>query len=152
MLRRVFGDGPPDPDDIAQLAFQKLLERSDLSDIRNLKGFLWQTARNLVFKSKRDQEVRTRNSLEYEQLFFPSKGDDLGPERVISAREQIKLINEALRAMPERRRRAFVLHRIDGLSIAATARQLKIGPTAAGKHISRASAQIDEVLSRTGSR
>ena len=148
MLRRAFGDGPPDPDDIAQLAFQKLLERQDLSDIRNLKAFLWRTARNLVFKAKRSQEVRVRNDSEYEQRCFRSGGDDLDPERVISAKEQIKIINEALRAMPERRRRAFVLHRIDGLSIAATARQLKIGPTAAGKHISRASEQIDEVLSR----
>lgn len=151
MLRRAFGDGPPDPDDIAQLAFQKLLERQDLSDIRNLRAFLWRTARNLVFKAKRSQDVRARNDSEYEQRFFRSTGDDLDPERVISAKEQIKIVNEALRAMPERRRRAFVLHRIDGLSIAATARQLKIGPTAAGKHISRASEQIDEALSRTAS-
>ena len=35
-LRRTFGDGPPDPDDIAQQAFQKLIERDRLSDIRSI--------------------------------------------------------------------------------------------------------------------
>jgi len=49
--------------------------------------------------------------------------------------------------MPERRRRAFVLHRIEGLTITATGRQLKISATAARKHIARAMADIDERLS-----
>ena len=149
MLRKHLGNGPPDPDDIAQLAFQKLIERPTLTDIKNVEAFLWRTARNLVFKERRAQDVRARYDFEIEQLYFVLRGYDLDAERVVSAREQVNLVKTALRSMPERRRRAFVLHRIDGLTIAATARRLKISATAAGKHIGRAMADIDALLAQT---
>lgn len=149
MLRKHLGDGPPDPDDIAQLAFQKLIERPTLADINNKEAFLWRTARNLVFKERRAQDVRARYDFEVEQLYFALRGYDPDPERVVSAKEQINLVKTMLQSMPERRRRAFVLHRIEGLTIAATARRLKISATAAGKHISRAMAEIDDLLSRS---
>lgn len=47
-LRQAYGSGPPDPEDITQLVFQRVLERRDLSDIQNIRGFLWRTARNLL--------------------------------------------------------------------------------------------------------
>lgn len=148
MLRKHLGDGPPDPDDIAQLAFQKLIERPTLADIDNVEAFLWRTARNLVFKERRAQNVRARYDFEVEQLYFALRGYDPDPERVVSAKEQIDLVKTMLQSMPERRRRAFVLHRVEGLTIAATARRLKISATAAGKHIARAMADIDDALSR----
>ena len=148
MLRKHLGAGPPDPDDIAQLAFQKLIERPTLADIDNVEAFLWRTARNLVFKERRAQDVRARYDFEIEQLYFALRGYDPDPERVVSAKEQINLVKAMLQSMPERRRRAFVLHRIEGLTIAATARRLKISATAVGKHIARAMAEIDDVLLR----
>lgn len=148
MLRKSFGSGPPDPEDIAQQAYRKLLERERTDDIQNLDAFLWRTARNLVFKDQRAKAVRSRYDYEVEQLYFPSRGCDLDPERVGIAKEQVNQVRQALLEMPERRRRAFVLHRIEGLSIAETARQLKISATATGKHIARAMAGIDERLSR----
>ena len=151
-LRKMFGDGPPDPDDIAQLAFQKIIERGDVSSIHNLKAFIWRTARNLVLKEKRAEDVRSRYDFEIEQLFFPLKGDDSTPERVLSAREQLKAINRVLRRMPEKRRRALILHRMDGLSVAAVARRLGISRTAAAKHVARGAAEIDALLAEEGKR
>ncbi|MEM9529449.1 MAG: sigma-70 family RNA polymerase sigma factor [Pseudomonadota bacterium] len=147
LLRKSFGSGPPDPEDIAQQAYRKLLERKRLDDIGNLEAFLWRTARNLVFKDYRAKAVRSRYDYELEQLYFPSRGCDLDPERVGIAKEQVNQVRQVLLAMPERRRRAFVLHRIEGLSIAETGRRLKISATAAAKHIARAMASIDQRLS-----
>lgn len=149
LLRKHFGEGPPHPEDVTQAAFQKLLERSDLSDIRDLGGFLWQIARNLVLKEKRSMHVRSRYDFEVENLFFPLRGDVLPPERVLSAREELKRINAALRAMPEKRRRAFVLHRIEGLNVSAVARRLQLSRSAANKHIVRAVEDIDRYLDRS---
>lgn len=149
LLRKHFGDGPPHPEDVTQAAFQKLLERSDLSDVRDLGGFLWQIARNLVLKEKRSMQVRTRYDYELENIYFPQRGDVLPPERVLTAREELKRINQALRAMPEKRRRAFVLHRIDGLNVSAVARRLKLSRSAANKHIVRAVEDIDRYLDRS---
>ena len=142
-----FGAGPPDPEDIAQHAFEKLAERSDLSDITHIKAFLWRTGRNLALKGKRSENVRTRRDYDVEQIFFPSLGDDLTPERVLCAKEQLSLVKDVLSAMPERRRRAFILHRIEGLNFSDVARRLGVSRTAAIKHVARASADIDAALS-----
>ena len=145
-MRSAYGDGPPDPDDITQQAFQKLLEREDLSDVKNVKAFLWRIARNLIFKARRARNVRTRHDFEIEEIYFPVEGDTLTPERVISAEEQLKAIDEVLQAMPEKRRRAFVLHRIEGMTISGIARRLGLSRTAIYNHIARAASDIDKRL------
>ncbi|MEM1261985.1 MAG: sigma-70 family RNA polymerase sigma factor [Pseudomonadota bacterium] len=145
-LRRTFGSGPPDPEDIAQQAFQKLVERQDRSDIRDLPAFLWRTARNAFLSALKRDGVRARYDYEVEQLYFPSRGDDLTPERVLEVREQLQSINDVLRQMPEKRRHAFLLHKVEGLSVAEVARRLDITRTPAQKHITRAAQQIDVFL------
>ena len=145
-LRRQFGDGPPDPEDIAQQAFQRLMERDGLDDIENLRAFLWRTSRNLLLNEKRSQKVRGRYDFEIESLYFPPGGDDLSPERVLLARQQLQSVNACLAAMSEKRRKALMLHRMEGLNVAAVARQLGVSRTAAAKHIARATADLDACL------
>ena len=142
-LRKAFGAGPPDPEDVAQQAFQKLIEREDRSDIRDLKAFLWRTARNTFLKAVSKAGVRSRHDFEVEQLFFPARGDDSTPERILEVKEELQAINEVLRQMPQKRRHAFLLHKVEGLSVAAVARQLGISRTPAQKHITRAAHQIE---------
>ena len=146
LIRKHFGSGPPDPEDVTQAAFEKLLERPDLSDVRDFGAFLWTIARNLVLREKRSIDVRSRYDFEIEEIYFQQKGDVLPPERVLLAREQLKLINKALREMPDRRRKAFILNRIEGLNVSSVARRLELSRTAANKHIVRAVADIDHCL------
>ncbi|MEM9878769.1 MAG: sigma-70 family RNA polymerase sigma factor [Pseudomonadota bacterium] len=148
-VRACFGDGPPDPDDVTQLAFQKLLERPKLSDVKDLKAYLWMTARNLVFKEKRALDVRARHDFEIEHIYFPLRGADSTPEGVFMAKQQLAIINVALRQMPPKRRRAFVLNRIDGMTLSAVARKLNISRNAAVKHVTRAVEDIDAALDAT---
>ena len=151
-LRKMYGDGPPDPDDIAQAAFEKVLKRGDTGSIRNLKAYLWSTARNLLRKEVCSKDVRDRYAFDIEQIYFASKGDDRTPERVIEAKQQLKAINDLLRHMPERRRQALILHRIDGLSVAEVGRRMGIGRTAAAKHVARALEDIDAMLAEQAER
>ena len=147
-LRKRFGDGPPDPEDVAHEAFQKLIERGGHADIRDLNAFLWRTARNLIINARRAQDVRSTRDYEIEQLFFPMRGGDPTPETVLGAREELQAVNEALRAMPEKRRRAFLLHRIEGLAVVEVARRLRISRSPAQRHIDRAAADIQIRLAR----
>ena len=146
-LRRTFGDGPPDPDDVAQQAFQKLIEREQLSDIRSLKGFLWRTARNLMINAKRSRATRSRYDFEIEHLYFPNRGVNSTPEAVLSANEELRAINDVLRSMPEKRRRAFILHRVEGLSVSEVARRLRLSRSPTDRHIRRAAEDIQMCLS-----
>ncbi|MEM8774661.1 MAG: RNA polymerase sigma factor [Pseudomonadota bacterium] len=145
-LRRTFGSGPPDPEDITQLAFQKLLERKTRDDIQNVDAFLWRTARNLVLKVKRSQVIRSKYDFEVEEIYFPGRGDTIAPERVLGAKQELFAINETLKQMPKRRRQAFILNKVEGYTITEVARQLGIGRSAAHRHVVRAVLQIDAAL------
>lgn len=145
-LRKMYGDGPPDPEDVANEAFERGIARGDVGSIDNLKAFLWRIAKNVVLKARRDNASRSRRDFEVENIFFPEKSYESTPERIIEAREQLRAINLLLRTMPERRRHAFILHRIQGLSITDTARTLRMSRPGAAKHIARAAAQINELF------
>ncbi|MEO0412512.1 MAG: sigma-70 family RNA polymerase sigma factor [Pseudomonadota bacterium] len=151
-LRAAYGSGPPDPEDAMQQAFRNVIERGDLSTIKNLKGFLWITARNIVLASKRADAVRTRYDYEVEELFFPMKGDKSTPERISLVKDQLRVISEALRKMPKRRRRAVFLHRVEGLSFAEIGRQLGISRQNAARHVTKGIADLDIAFTFDGER
>ncbi|MEM1261671.1 MAG: sigma-70 family RNA polymerase sigma factor [Pseudomonadota bacterium] len=138
-----FGSGPPDPDDVIQDAFQRVAELGDITHIRNLKAFVWRTARNLVLDAKKTLSIRSKYDFEIEQLYFSLKGENLSPEIVIRAREQLAVINQAIMAMPERRRRALLLYRLDGRTLAQIGKELSISITAVRKHIAKAHAELN---------
>ncbi|MEM6746126.1 MAG: sigma-70 family RNA polymerase sigma factor [Pseudomonadota bacterium] len=151
-LRKMFGDGPPDPEDVAQQAFAQVIERGNLRSIANLKAFVWRTARNIVLAAKRSDTVRSRYDYEVEQIYFPLKGDVSTPESIIEAKEQLKAVNALMLQMPEKRRRALMLHRVEGLSIAEVGRRLGISRSTAAQHIARAAADLDLMLLNTEDR
>ncbi|MEM0911051.1 MAG: RNA polymerase sigma factor [Pseudomonadota bacterium] len=148
-LRSSCGNGPPEPEDIAQQAFIRLNAHEALENIKNIKAYLWRTARNLFLSQRRDLNKRERIDFELETLFFANRGAESSPERVLLVREQLRIINEALKQMPETRRKAFVLNRVDGLKISEVARVLNMTRNGALKHIVRASSQIEEALMPT---
>ncbi|MEM9262019.1 MAG: RNA polymerase sigma factor [Pseudomonadota bacterium] len=145
-LRKAFGDGPPDPEDVAQEAFARLADQKDLSLIDNLRGFLWRTARNLTISDKRRNATRTRFDYEVEHLYFAVSSPECDPSRVIEVREQLKIIRAVLDQMPERRRKAFLWQRIDGLSFTDIGKKLGIDRRAVVRHISIAATDIEIAL------
>lgn len=151
-LRQRFGNGPPDPEDVTHEAFAKLAGHKDLSRIKHLRAFLWRTARNLMLDSRRHIAVRTKYDFEIENLFFALEGLDNSPENVLEVKEQLELINDVIAAMPTNRRKAFILHRIDGLNFSQTGRRLGITPSAVIKHVARAVLDIKNALKEPAER
>lgn len=148
-LRKTYGDGPPDAEDVAQEAFRRLAEHSDLSSIGNLKAYLWRTARNLTLTEKRNSAIRSNYDFEIKNLYFALTGTESEPGRVLEAREQLEQISRAIREMPNRRRQAFLLHRLDNMNLAAVGRRLGITRSAVVKHVARAVIDIDAALAVT---
>lgn len=142
-LRKAYGNGPPDPEDAAQQAFERMLERPDLSAIRDLKAFLWGTAKNLMLSGNRSVNTALKYQSDVESKFFSHQSYGTDPQRVINAREHVVLINKLLEQMPSRRRRAFYLRRVEGLTVREIADRLGVSSAAVSKHIAAASAEID---------
>lgn len=145
-LRATYGAGPPEPDDVAQAAFAKLSARATYEDISDLEGFVWVAARNIVISEKRAERVRRENRNEVEGRFFGDLSDTFDPERVLMAREQLSLVIEAIRKMPERRRRIFILNRVQGMTPEKAGAECGVSRSSAVRHIALATAAIAEAL------
>ncbi|MEM9758423.1 MAG: sigma-70 family RNA polymerase sigma factor [Pseudomonadota bacterium] len=147
-LRKTFGNGPPDPEDVAHQSFEKFLSRADRGDVENPKAFIWRIARNTFLNAIEREKVRSKYDFEIEHLYFPTRGDCTAVESQLAAREELRTINDTLRAMPERRRHAFILHRVEGLSVAEVARRLGMARSPTRRHINRAAHEIELELRR----
>lgn len=52
-----FGPGPPDPEDVAQLAFTRYAALENPAEVKNPRAYLYSTARNIVFDHYRKGKV-----------------------------------------------------------------------------------------------
>lgn len=141
-----FGPGPPEPEDIAQQAFERLQAREDLADIKQLENFVWISACNLIRSDFRAQRVRRDHAREAAEGVFFDLCDEIGPERVLLAREQIGIVMDALDELPARRRELFLLNRVEGLTPEQAGKAHGISRTAAARHIGLASAAVSKAL------
>ena len=147
-LRSFFGAGPPDPEEIAQQTFERLLRTADLESIDDFEAFLWRAAKNTRISEVRAVIVRTRGADAVRRLFSDEEGYLSSPERVFEAKEDLDMAFEELRRMPAQRRSAFILVRMDGLSHGEAARRLGVSRPAVSKHVARATADLYCALRR----
>ena len=133
-VRRNFGSGPPDPEDVAQQAFERLSGSSSLVD--NVGPFLRRTARNLVIDHHR-AFLRT-NAVMTEISILDGKYADLSPEDVLSSKEELLILNSAIANLPSKERVALLMHRIDGANFTEIAAHLGVSHSGARLLVSRA--------------
>lgn len=145
-LYAAFGAGPPEPEDVAQRAFAKLIDRDQIDQIENHRAYLWRIATNIALSDKRSQAVRARFARQ--EAYSPPEGVTSTPERVLETKKQLDLVVEVLRHMPAQRRRVFLLNRIEGLNYTQVGKRIGISRTAVTKHVARAAADVHAALSR----
>lgn len=143
-IRSNFGAGPPDPEDVVQQAFVQFAALDDPASIRNPKAFLCRTAHNIAVSDKRRAQTRHRNFTALKHDL--DQGDDLTPERAVMGKDELRLIKGTLEAMPRKRRRLLLLHRVHGLSYAEISRRMGLSQTAVKKHVAKAMIELDMAL------
>jgi RNA polymerase sigma-70 factor (ECF subfamily) len=145
-LRRKYGPGPPEPEDVMHEAFSRLaaLPSEAVTNIEHPKAFLYRTAENLLNTERRKRAVRSAHAAELN--FLEQTRSECTPERVLLARDQLDIAEAILRKMPEKRRRCFLMHRFDDLSFAEIGRRLGMTPNGAKGHVERAMTEIVTAL------
>jgi RNA polymerase sigma factor (sigma-70 family) len=148
-----YGSGPPDPEDVAQQVFVRLatMDAAMAEQVVHPKSFLYRMAENVVLDEKRRAIVRAAHARETMAGADDLAGCDTPIENVLVAREDLALIEKTIRAMPDRRRQCFLLHRMEELSCAEIGRRLGVSHTAARKHVERALADIEIAVERGAS-
>jgi RNA polymerase sigma factor (sigma-70 family) len=136
LLRRR-GANPQDAEDLVQEAVVRLFVYTRKSgEVRNAEAFLTRTALNLAVDLHRSAR---RDRFEPEPVEFMELLD-IGPtpDEVLAAEQRLVRMRKALDQVSRRTRQVFFMHRLQGLSHAEIATQLRVSKSAVEKHIASA--------------
>ena len=115
-LRSRFGDGPPDPEDIAQQAFIKFYE-ADYPDAHvNPKGLIYRIASNLIIDFHRSKS-RWEDMIDeiYSDLNL-TPIETLDAESALFETELLDIIASAVNDLPDKQRAMLIESRVHGQS------------------------------------
>jgi RNA polymerase sigma factor (sigma-70 family) len=133
-----------DADDLLQEAYARLW-LIDPSKIENARGYLYAIVRNLLGEHARRARIVPMERLgEIEALRIPS--DEPGPERRVSARQELERLERIIETLPERARKAFTLRKFRGLSLKQIAREMDIAEKTVEKHLATALLRVLDAL------
>lgn len=144
---------PGEAEDILQELWIKLSQTAAMP-IANGRAYLYRMAQNLVVDRLRAQHRRMRRDRSWsdtrtdyaENGAEPADiGQQTAEDRIIE-REETALLASALATLPGGARRAFELHKIDGLSHAEVAAHLGISKSGVEKHMAVAMKYLRRAL------
>jgi RNA polymerase sigma factor (sigma-70 family) len=123
--------------DLLQEVYVRVYEAAAHEQPRLVKPFLFAIARNLMIDRLRQMNIVSFEAVaDFDKL---NVIDDMpSPERVTSAREEIRQLQKALDALPPRCRQIVVWRKIDGMSQREVARKLGVTEEVVESQVARA--------------
>ena len=143
-----------DAEDLIQDLYVKLTSMTLAEPVENPSAFLYRTAVNLMLdraRGARRSQVRddawgqTRGA----RIGGETAADEPSPEQSTESRQRLRQLIEAVRGLPPQTRRAFELHKLEGLSHAETAQRLGVSRKTIEKQVSAALRSLVSKLSKT---
>ena len=143
IVRRIVGSQGA-AEDVVQQAFTNLL-RVGAPPTQVNAGYITRAAHNLALNHLRDARRRAQmelTGLELEHIPDPRPT----PEMIVMYRRELERLLQAIAALPERRRQAFVLKRLEGLSYDEIAERMGTSRNTVISQVIAAMAQLDAAL------
>jgi RNA polymerase sigma factor (sigma-70 family) len=131
----------PDPEDLVQEVFVRLIRQGRIHDIHHLDGYVFQIAANVLRDHARRWSIR-------EQEAHHAEVDDeileggFSPERLVLAQEAIEILIRALHELPAKTQAIFTLYHFEAVSQVDIARKLNMSISTVEKHMSRANLHL----------
>lgn len=129
--------------EVAQEAYVRLLRLEDASAASFLRAHLFSIAANLAVDRLRQRQVRLRNS---PQDLFEELLTRPGPDREVLAQQELMAVKTALKKLPEKCRRAFLLHVFEGHSVREIAETMQLSDRMIRHYVARAMTVCRECL------
>ncbi len=126
--------------DIAQGAYLRVLRYAQTQKVDNAQALIFKTAANLAaneFRSRKRKRILSadRSSADGEEAIDLVACPDPSPEDAALSRERMSATLEAIRALPDQIRRAFVLSRFEGKTYRDIAATLGVSESSVEKYI-----------------
>lgn len=113
-VRRVFGAGPPEPEDLVQTAFAKLAELRNLAEIQYPKAFIYRTAINMGLNSIDRVRVARRFAERELKAANAPIVDETTPEAVYTMKQRLTRTQKAFAALSEKQKEIIIRVRFRG--------------------------------------
>ena len=145
LRRRASPRGLPDTEDVEQEALLRALNAREKSAIRDPLRYLFRVTRNLFIDGHRRKQ-REKLALASMHPAGAPLTETINPERVLSGKDDLRCVLQAIDSLPPRCQQAFVLHRFHNLSYPAIARRMGVSTGTIEKHIADALLRIARSL------
>jgi RNA polymerase sigma-70 factor (ECF subfamily) len=143
-LRRNWRDADEVPD-LRQEVYVRVYDSCAVTRPSSAQAFVLSTARNLLIdRVRRAQVVSIETFADIETMSFTI--DELSPERHISGRSELRLLQVALDLLPRRCREVVELRKIEGLSQREVASQLGIAEDTVQKQVAKGIRSLAQAL------
>ncbi|MEE3625833.1 RNA polymerase sigma factor [Nitrospirillum sp. BR 11752] len=139
-----------DVDDVVQETYAILVAKACVAGIENPRAYAFQTAYSVVVRLLRQARVVPIAAVA-DLSALEAVVDAPSPEEVTSARQELRLIQDAIADLPRQTRRAFVMRRVEGLPQQEIARRMRLSENTVEKHIARGLRLLAERFGRGGS-
>jgi RNA polymerase sigma factor (sigma-70 family) len=124
-------------DDLIQEAYSKLAGLESVENITQPKAYLYQIVKRLISDHlRRASVVSIDAAAEIAQLSVLSEG--LTPERILSGRQELERLYQAIAALPGPCKAVFIMRKFDDKSQKLIAAELKISENVVEKRMARA--------------
>lgn len=148
LRRHVYSLSPQDADDLIQDAYARLWS-VEFTHITNARGYLFAIIRNLLLENARRARIVPMERLgEIEMLRIPS--EEPGPDRRVSARQELERLERMVAGLPEQCRRAFQLQKFQCLSQRQIALKMNITERTVEKYLAIALGRVLDALKQDG--
>jgi RNA polymerase sigma-70 factor (ECF subfamily) len=145
--------GSPVAEDLAQELYLKLASRPLGGEADNPTALLYRIALNLMLDRARGEARSAARDAEWRGAHAASAGgqdvaDEAPADEAAASRQRLRQLVAAVGELPPQMRRAFSLHKLEGLSHAETAQAMGISVKSVEKHISAALKALTARLAR----
>lgn len=113
-LRKTYGSGPPEPEDVAQDAFFQLSKMKSRAHITNPKAFLYKVSMNIALRSLKSERWLTEHlpcadeGIDSELLCY---GD---PDKIISSQQELKKVDQLFSSLSIKQKHIVTASRLEG--------------------------------------
>jgi len=128
-----------DANDLAQEALLRMHTFQQTKELDNAKAFLFKTANNLLIDQLRRTKVHNKY-LDIEMLDDQTDEEKYSPsaERTVCAEQELAQIYKTVELMPEKVRRAFLMHRGTDMTYPQIAKDMGVTTSMVEKYIVQA--------------
>jgi RNA polymerase sigma-70 factor (ECF subfamily) len=124
-----------DVDDLVQESYARLIRARTAGEVKNLKAYLFATARHAALDICRHNKIVTIERIEdYDDLHVLDSNNGLVDS--VCREQEIAVLQEAIASLPPRCREVLALRKLHGLSREDIARQMGIAEGTVNIHIS----------------